>query len=317
MSIPVATFTAVGDASLGLICGLGAFSSLYAASRAPIERSRILAVVCVAFVLCGLAGVAASISPVLITLGLVLVATAAVFTVHGTGLGPPGPVFFVLVFGASAHIETPVEGSRSIAPVEFISLLVGGCALAWAVTAVPLLRPSTRHAPARPLRKLRPRLEFDERARRVVARSLMVVFVGAAVSVFVDDSRGYWVVCAGLAVLGIGLPARATLRRGVERVAGTLAGAGVFVGISALHPAGYLLAVALGVLQTTVEMLVVRAYGVALVFITPLALTVALSAAGGTNPVPVALERIIDTFVGTATAIAAGLLIGRHSNSSH
>jgi uncharacterized membrane protein YccC len=66
--------------------------------------------------------------------------------------------------------------------------------------------------------------------------------------------------------------------------------------------------VLLGALQFTIELVVVRHYALALVFITPLVLLLTGAATGSIGSVDVALERIIDTIVGAALGAASGIL---------
>ena len=84
----------------------------------------------------------------------------------------------------------------------------------------------------------------------------------------------------------------------------------------ALHPHGLWLVAIIALLQFTVELVVVRNYAIAVVFITPLALTMS----SGGQPVDdideLLLARGIDTLIGCVVALAVYLLIGRRHNAA-
>lgn len=89
---------------------------------------------------------------------------------------------------------------------------------------------------------------------------------------------------------------------------GTLVGAGLYALLALLHPAGLWLALLLGILQFLIELVVVRHYALALVFITPLVLLLTGAATGEIGDMSIALERIVDTVVGAALGAASGFL---------
>ena len=89
---------------------------------------------------------------------------------------------------------------------------------------------------------------------------------------------------------------------------GTVVGAGLDALLALLHPSGLWLALLLGALQFTIELVVVRHYALALVFITPLVLLLTGAATGDIGSMDVAGERIVDTIVGAALGAASGLL---------
>jgi uncharacterized membrane protein YccC len=88
----------------------------------------------------------------------------------------------------------------------------------------------------------------------------------------------------------------------VHRVLGTLVGVGAFALLSIASPRGLLLALVVGLLQLVTELVIVRHYGLALVIITPLALTVAEAGSGGPL-LPLVADRVVDTAVGSGVAL--------------
>lgn len=66
----------------------------------------------------------------------------------------------------------------------------------------------------------------------------------------------------------------------------------------------------LALLQFGIELVVVRNYAFALVFVTPLVLLISGAATGGTHLVTAAGERVIDTVLGSAIAMLTALVHG-------
>lgn len=69
-----------------------------------------------------------------------------------------------------------------------------------------------------------------------------------------------------------------------------------------VNPQGLWLVLVIAVLQFAIEVVVMKHYGLALMFITPMALTIAL-AGGETNVADTVQSRIIDTMIGVAIAL--------------
>jgi uncharacterized membrane protein YccC len=103
-------------------------------------------------------------------------------------------------------------------------------------------------------------------------------------------------------VLQVSHTLRRTVIRAVHRVAGTFAGIGCFTLLSSLELDGIPLVIAIASPQGMIEVVVTRHYGVALLFMTPLALTIATN----NQDIPltsIATERVGDTLLGTVIAL--------------
>lgn len=168
---------------------------------------------------------------------------------------------------------------------------------------IPLGRP-----PAAVL--IRDAVRTGSHTRRVMARvAIGVPLAGLAAAAFGVD-RAYWAMAAAVLVLHQGADLVRTVRRGAERLLGTWVGLGLAAVILMTHPHGLLIAAVLAVLNFAIEMLIVRHYALASVFITATALTIA---AGG-HPIDaghVLLARGLDTLVGCAVAVAVYLVLAR------
>src|SRR5690606_39940034 len=96
---------------------------------------------------------------------------------------------------------------------------------------------------------------------------------------------------------------------------GTLAGLALAVAILWLHPTGPWLVLTVMALQFTIEMVVVRNYALAVVFITSAALTIA-SGGQAVDDIPgMLLARGVDTVIGCACALLAFRLLPPRANA--
>jgi uncharacterized membrane protein YccC len=196
-----------------------------------------------------------------------------------------------------------------VPPLTLIACVSAGCALAIIVSVAPLVRSVHWQVAPRPLKELLARQPWDSGQRELVARIAVVAVAGTLLAVItVDPQRAYWVVASGIVVVGF-IPGRVpALHRGLHRMLGTAVGAGVYLGMAALDPGPWALVAIVFALQFFTEILIVRNYALAVSLLTPLALTLATAAAGDLGDVAVALERILDTIVGAAIAVATAFM---------
>jgi hypothetical protein len=301
---PIAVMTLLGQPALGYVAASGAFTVLYLGSAPAVDRARVLPLVAAGLLLSAVFGVLVAGNAWLVSAGVVIVAVASAALAFGFRLGPPGPLFFVLVFGLSAHV---VDVS-AITPVVYFAALTAGCAFSYLVAMAPLLLRRTRTTPSRPVRDLLPGPSLGADSRILVLRVGIVAVVGVLLGLVIDPARTYWIVGSAVAVIGVAAARKAAVQRGLHRMLGTVVGAGVYAVLALLHPSGVWLALLLAALQFTIELVVVRHYALALVFITPLVLLLTGAATGDIGSMDVAGERIVDTVVGAALGAASGLL---------
>ena len=106
---------------------------------------------------------------------------------------------------------------------------------------------------------------------RVGLASTLASVLGAAFGL----DRAYWMVAASVLVLHQGLDWTRTFQRSIDRVTGTLLGLGFAGSVLSLRLNGIYLVAILTVLQFVIEVVVVRSYAMAVVFITATALIIA------------------------------------------
>ncbi len=150
--------------------------------------------------------------------------------------------------------------------------------------------------------RLRRSLTIRSHAVMSALRTLVAALVAGGVSVVIDLGRPDWAVIAAVLVLNLGPDRIVGTVRALHRVGGTVIGLALFAALYALAPSGLVLVLLLIALMFLVDMLVARNYGVAVIFITPLALLISGSL-GGPIAVPIR-ERFIETLLGAAVAVA-------------
>lgn len=312
MSVPIIVLAAVGRSDLALLSAGGAFAVIHGGWLRPGERARFAPLVALALLASAAAGtLAAAGGTVVVLLGMLVVTIVASAVVGWISLGPPGPVFFALVYGLSAQVTAvhpEMGGTRVVDPVEYLAVVAASSAFACLVVAAPLLLPRYRRERPTPLRELFPR-RWGAVARTLTLRATIVAVVGVAAAAVVDPHRSYWIVCAGIAVVGMPVGRRAAATRGIHRTIGTVVGGALYLALAFLPLPVWALALLLGILQFVIELVVVRHYALALVFITPLVLLLLGAATGETETLPLALERVFDTLVGAVVGTVAALSV--------
>jgi uncharacterized membrane protein YccC len=146
-------------------------------------------------------------------------------------------------------------------------------------------------------------------ALRVAVATLLAGALGAVLGV----ERIYWIMAAAVLIVHQGLGWSRALRRGVERMLGTLGGLGVAAILLALQPIGPWLVATLVILQFTIETLVVRSYALAVVFITAIALVIASGGQAAVHPAELLWVRGVDTFAGCLVGLFVHLVVSPRS----
>lgn len=300
---PLAAFALAGHASAGLVAALGAFTALYGASLPPAGRLTVLPWVGAGFVAASALGVLCAGGPLLAAAGLVAAALVAGPLAFRVRLGPPGPMMFMLVAGISGHVAGP--GGAAMGGPLVPALVAVGALAAYALVIAPLALPSVRRQGTGPpggAGALAP-APLDREARIILARIVAAVALAGLVSLPLGVNRAYWVAMVAGSVLQASHVRRLALVRIAQRVLGTVLGLGLFGVLAWARPGGVWLAGTVALLQFAVEVVVARNYGLGLVFITPLALTIS-AAGGGDDPLWLAGERVGGTLLGAGVALA-------------
>jgi hypothetical protein len=305
IGLPTIGLALAGEARLGLLASTGAFLALYLTGHSRRARARLLPLVALGFLASAGLGVAASGSVVASLIVLFVVAAGSAVLCLGFGVGPPGGLFFVLVAGVAGHLAAPRElAGGALDGWLVLGMLLLGLVLAYLIVLVPLVRGATRAADA-VIESVPLRFSLDEVTRIILTRLVVGCALAVMVAAPLGIHRAYWVVVAVVAILQNGHRLRLTAVRGVHRVLGTVVGVGLFALLQFAQPTGAWLGLSLAALQYAVELVVIRNYGLALVFITPLALLISAQAG---DALGVVVDRVADTLLGAAIAMVVLLV---------
>ena len=161
---------------------------------------------------------------------------------------------------------------------------------------VPLRRPSVRH---RLVRAAHP----GSRSVTIVVRLLVAGPVAGGVAVAAGLGRPDWAVVTAAMILHQGPDRILGTYRAAHRFVGTALGLALLAALSLFDVRGAALIVVLAALMAGIEAYLVRNYGLAMVFITPLAILLGALGAPG-NLVVLSLERLVETVIGVVVALA-------------
>lgn len=214
---------------------------------------------------------------------------------------PPGNFFFIMVASVAACL--PFELGSLPARVGYVAL---GTMLACGLGLLYSLLALRRQAPA-PAVITMPK----GRVVNLVEALTFGGFVGLALllAYWLHLDTPYWVPVSCMAVMQ-GASTVHVWQRGVQRVLGTLVGLGLAWAALRLHPSLLSIGVAIVGLQIVVEVLVVRNYAVAVVFLT--VLTIFLAESDATllqDPNGLLLARGLDILLGSALGAVGGWVL--------
>ncbi|MET8796759.1 FUSC family protein [Nocardia sp. NPDC004568] len=170
----------------------------------------------------------------------------------------------------------------------------------------PTPRPSLRY---RLLRSLSPDSHAMVSANRIGVAALLA----GCSTVALDLGRPDWAVLTVTVLLHQGPDRVRGTYRGMHRIGGTALGLVLFAALYALEPRNWALVLILMALQFAIEMFVARNYGLAVVFITPLAL---LMGGGGQygDILPVLRDRLLESVIGVVIGLAALWAVDRRAH---
>jgi uncharacterized membrane protein YccC len=211
-------------------------------------------------------------------------------------LRPPGSLFFIM----TAAIGAFSPGSIAQAPYQlgiFTLGSIGACGVAFVYSLIILRK-----------RPPSPAMSAEDADRNLVWTDAVVVggFVGLSLLAAQGLSlpKAYWVPVSCLAVMQ-GMSIRAAWNRQVHRILGTAIGLALTWALLQVTRDNWSIAIALIVLTFLIEAAVVRHYGFAAIFITPLTILLAEAPTlGQTSSAALIQARFLDTVLGAVIGFA-------------
>ncbi len=293
--VPVAAGAYTGLTAAGKLGAVAALSFLYLPATGLQHRIPVIMACAFAMAASYAVGLATQFAPGLTVPLIGCVAAAAFIFCRVQKVIPPGPIFMVMTAAIGAYSPIPADGA-----VEALGYFVIGCMWAcgvalfysWAASLrrTPLPPPDTMQGPWRPL---------------LLDAALVGFFVSLslAIATLGGFEKPYWVPVSCLAIIQ-GVTLRSSWTRHVHRIVGTVLGIGVAWVMLPYMVNPWAVAIAVTALSFLIEAAVVRHYGFAAIFITPLTILLAetsASMAGGHGWLMEA--RLVDTAIGAAIGL--------------
>jgi len=290
LAVPLFTLWLLGRVDLSVYASFGAFASLYGRFDAYGDRVRMQIAAGVTMVAVMLVGttLALAAAPVSARVGVVaLLAGITTVFAHRWQWHPPGSLFVVFAAGATASIPATADSLLQVVTIGggaalFSVLVTAGIA----VGRGGLRGRGTRRGPG-------PDLALSQGIAVMAGTAL-----GGLIGVLLIGDHWYWAMVAAVAALG-GAQLNARVIRGIQRLGGTVVGIAIAAGLLALDLPPLATLAAAVVMQAGAELYVNRNYGLAMFFVTPLALLM-VELALPAEPSVLLRDRALDTAIGVA-----------------
>lgn len=285
----------------GLVSSLGGLVFVYLPAT-PLHHRMVTAMACAfGMTACFALGLMSHLFAPLMVPVLVFIAILVTMVCRFYGLGPPGSLFFIMAASIGAYSPTPpLQLPLMVGLLTMGSLLACLIGLFYSVHVLRLQAP----LPVAPL----PAPTFDF----VVFDSVVIgAFVGVSLAVaqLLQLERAYWVPVSCLAVMQ-GQSLRAVWSRQMHRVLGTGIGLLLAWGLLLLPLDKWSISLTMMALAFVIESAVVRHYGFAVIFITPMTILLAEAATLGEGAAAALIQaRLFDTVVGCLVGVVGGVCL--------
>ncbi|MGE5471518.1 MAG: FUSC family protein [Bacteroidota bacterium] len=285
----------------GLVSSLGGLVFLYL-PETPLHHRMVSLMACAfAMIACYALGVMSHLLPALMMMVLTFTAILVTMVCRFYRVGVPGSLFFIMAAAIGAYSP----GDILQVPLK-VGLIAMGCLLACLIAFFYSLYILRRRDP-RPVEPL-PTPTFDF----VVFDSVVIglsVGLSLALAQLLQLENAYWVPVSCLAVIQ-GMSLRAVWDKQVHRLLGTGIGLLLSWGLLTLPLDTWSISLLMMVLAFVIETAVVRHYGFAAIFITPMTILLADAATLGHGPAPALIQaRFFDTLLGCIVGLLGGVCL--------
>lgn len=299
VGVPLLVLLLIGRLDLSVYASFGAFAALYGRLDPPRTRVRMQATAGGILVLSMLLGTllsALSAPPLASVVVVALLAAAVTLFAYRAQWHPPGALFTVFAAGACASFPATAATFGMVLLVGVSSVL---CSLLVTTAFVLARRGSWR----RPKRTSPP---IGAIAWEMTATVGVAALLAGVAGVLLIGTHWYWAMVGAVAAVG-GAHVTARLIRGTQRLVGTLVGVLIAAGLLALQLPPWAILVVAVAMQVGAELFVGRNYGIAMVFITPLALLM-VSLASPATPDMLLRDRVLETVIGVAVGTIVAIV---------
>ncbi|PYF83523.1 fusaric acid resistance family protein [Marinomonas alcarazii] len=307
VGVPVLIGAALDQFAVATLSSLGAMVILYLPKTRTAHRMVTLAMCSFGFMICFSIGSLSSFNHYVAALALGLLSFGSIVITRYYRLPPPGSFFFILVSALAIYL--PFDLGRWSSNIGMVAL--GGmlsCCLAFFYS----LMTGANDLPVT-------KIETDPRVNAIILEAALVAFFIALsylIAVIFELENALWVPISCAAILQ-GATYRMIWHRNIHRIVGTALGMGVAYSLFSFQPNYWVLALSMIFFQFVVELLIVKNYGAAVIFITPLTVIMAEITSANISTEVLLEHRLVDISIGSAIGILGGTIFHRTSLLKH
>ncbi|WP_299823858.1 FUSC family protein [uncultured Pontibacter sp.] len=290
-----------GRLDYGILASTGGLVILYMPSTALAHRMVTLLACSFGFIFSFAIGISFSFNPLLSALVLGAYALCVHWVAKYFAMKPPGNFFFIML----VCIASASAFNISSIPTRIGILAMGTmftCVLAFFYSLLIV-------------KKSMPKAELivvkDSTYANLVESAIIGTFVGGSLLVghLLELNNPYWVPISCLAVMQ-GISVRHIWQRSLHRILGTFIGLGLTWLLLSFNLSALDICISILILQFIIEMLVVRHYGLAVIFITPMTIFIAEAGSAMTaDPNKLVYARFLDIVLGSLIGAGGGWLL--------
>ncbi|MDD2545233.1 MAG: FUSC family protein [Burkholderiaceae bacterium] len=305
--LPLLVGAFFGRLDYGLVSSLGGMVFLYTPHQPLAQRMGVVMACALGMTACFALGLLGALHPALRVVLLTVLTTAVTLVCRIYRVNPPGSLFFIMAVSIGAYMPFDLQALPTrVGLLVLGSILATGMAFLYSLT---LLRQGPPPPAAAPLQG--PALEDFGPDTLIIG---LTVGLSLLVAEALQLDRPYWVPVSCLAVIQ-GASFRMVWAKQAHRIAGTGIGLGLAWLLLSLPMNVWMVCATMILLTFVIELLVVRHYGLAMIFITPLTLFLADAGAGMSANTPALIAaRFWDIALGSTIGLLGGFAI-HHARS--
>ncbi|WP_221798831.1 FUSC family protein [Oceanobacter mangrovi] len=298
MAMPALIGALLGDFQHGLMATMGGTIVMYLIPTSLPKRMLTLSTAAIGFAFCFGLGLLGSVHPAVSALTLAVTATLVSLFTGYFRVAPPGNFFFIMV----ASIATVIPFEPAAIPERLGLLMLGSMSsLLLAFVYALMFKGEEPDQLVEPI--------VGAQLHKLVANSIVMgMFVGGGFwfAHLIGMHNPYWVPISCAAIMQ-GANMRMVWLRKIHRISGTAVGMCLAWVLFQYLEGPWALSAAIVVLSFCIETLIVRNYGYAVVFITPLTVIFAGVASHGLQTDELVFTRLLDISLGSLIGAIGGL----------
>ncbi|WP_312391262.1 FUSC family protein [Chryseobacterium sp.] len=291
----------LGKPNYGSLSSLGALTILYFTSAPITQRMIHLAICAFGMVFSFTISLFFGFNVYFSALSLGIVAFLAHFISSYFKIPPPGNFFFIMVAAMASTFTFDLEMIPTRVGLVAMGAILS-CSFAF-IYSVFVEKGKVVTVPRRVFNK--------RRYTKFVESTIIGIFMALTLIIghLLKFNNTYWISIAAIAIIQ-GRNFEHVRQRNMHRILGTFIGIGFAWLILLFNPEKIVMIVTITILQFIIELMVVRNYGLAVIFITPL--TILLAETGSEihhNVEHLMHARLLDTIIGSLIGLAAGFFL--------